>query len=57
MNKFKNKKKRMARILCAKQKELSEEQKKEVAKRLEETMEKQRKTIMNLHVPRPGRPF
>jgi len=57
MNKFKNKKKRMARILCAKQKELTEEQKKEVAKRLEETMEKQRKTIMNLHVPRPGRPF
>ena len=57
MNKFKKKKMRMARILRIKQKELTEEQKKEVAERLEETMEKQRKTIMNLHVPRPGRPF
>ncbi len=57
MNKFKKKKKRMARILHAKQKELTEEQKAEVAKRLEKTMEQQRKTIMNLHVPRPGRPF
>lgn len=49
MNKFKNRKKRKLRI------RLTKEIQKQLSKNLEKTMEEQRKTIMNLHVPHPGR--
>ena len=55
MNKFRNIKKlkpRKKRLTVA---DLSEEQRKAFYDRLSETMEKQRKTVMNLHYPRPGR--
>lgn len=49
MNKFKNRKKRNLRI------RLTKDIQKQLSKNLEKTMEEQRKTIMNLHVPHPGR--
>ena len=64
MNKFRKKRKLNLRLIKEKREgtgrkidELTEEQRAELSKRLTETMREQRKRIMNLHAPRPGRRF
>ena len=65
MNRFNNRKKRKFRIPSMKhrkqveepKKELTKEQKEELTRQLLETMEKNRKAVLSLHAPRPGRRF